>query len=209
MKGTKGIIREALITLVLAAALYIILQFVVQNSPVLGSSMEPTLQESGQRLLVSRAAYWFSEPQRGDIITFHPPPPTDPKSKPYIKRVIGLPGETVEIKSGKIYINGGPEPLNEPYIDPKLFTYTMPVIKVPPDCYFVLGDNRNVSDDSHWWINNSQHWITIPRANIIGKAWLSIWPPSKWGLAPNYRFPTETSNSQNAIAKQYLNFNIV
>jgi len=186
----KNIIKEALITIALAAVLYIILQFVVQNSPVLGSSMEPTLQESGQRLLVSRAAYWFSEPMRGDIITFHPPPPTNPKSKPYIKRVIGLPGETVEIKSGKVYING--EYLVEPYIDERLFSYTMPAIVVPENSYFVLGDNRNVSDDCHQWINNSAHWTSIPRANIIGKAWLSIWPPSKWGLAPNYQFTHET-----------------
>ena len=147
------------------------------------------MQESGQRLLVSRVAYWFGDPARGDIITFHPPYPTSPSSKPYIKRVIGLPGETVEIKSGKVYING--ELLNEPYIEARSFTYSMPAIVVPEDSYFVLGDNRNVSDDSHQWINNANHWISIPRDSIIGKAWLSIWPPSRWGSAPNYQFPIE------------------
>ncbi len=172
--------REALITLGLAALLYVGLTFIVQNSPVLGSSMEPTLRESGQRLLVSRVAYWFGEPQRGDIITFNPPEDwANPTGRPFIKRVIGLPGETVEIKNGKVYING--EPLDEPYLDSSQpMTRTMPAMTVPPGYYFVLGDNRNVSEDSSYYRE------AIPRSSIIGKAWLSIWPPGTWGLAPNY-----------------------
>lgn len=175
----KTFVKEALITVGLAIILYIGLTFVVQNSPVIGSSMEPNLQASGQRLLVSRVTYWFHAPQRGDIITLHPPKGWyNPSGHPFVKRVIGLPGETVEIKDNKVYING--KPLDEPYLSPDVVMRTMAQLTVPPNSYFVLGDNRAVSEDSSYY---SQ---TIPRANIIGKAWLSIWPASIWGLAPNY-----------------------
>jgi signal peptidase I len=176
----KTIIREIAITLGLALVLYLGLTFLVQNSPVIGSSMEPSLMVSGQRLLVSRVTYWIHAPQRGDIITFHPPKGWyNPTGRPFIKRIIGLPGETVEIKNGKVYVNG--TPLDEPYLDPNTpMTRTMAPVTVPENCYFVLGDNRNVSEDSSYYRE------TISRSSIIGKTWLSIWPPGAWGLAPNY-----------------------
>jgi signal peptidase I len=170
----KAFIKEALITLLMALVLYFGLQFTIQGSPVEGTSMEPTLT-TGQRLFINRVVYYFESPQRGDIITFYPPVKS---SRPYVKRIIGLPGETVEIDQGTVYIDG--EPLEEPYVE-YAFTYSMDAITIPADRYLVLGDNRNVSSDSHIW-------GLITRDEIIGKAWISYWPPSTWGTAPNYDF---------------------
>ena len=91
------------------------------------------------------------------------------------------PGETVEITDGAVYLDG--HQLDEPYIK-KPPTYTYPEHKVPQNEYFVLGDNRNNSEDSHTG-------YTVPRENIIGKAWLSIWPPGEWGVIPNYAYANE------------------
>ncbi|MDD5082171.1 MAG: signal peptidase I [Dehalococcoidales bacterium] len=173
----KNTIREIVFTVVAALVIFFALQATVQSSPIVGSCMEPSLQEEGQRLLINKVIYHFHEPERGDIIVFHPP--KQPASAlPYIKRVIGLPGETVEVKSGNVYING--EILDEPYLKESP-TYTLSPLQIPEDNYFVLGDNRNVANDSHVW-------GTVPRENLIGKAWLSIWPPESWGTAPNYSF---------------------
>jgi len=177
----KTFLRETLIVLVLAAVFYLLLQFVIQGVPVIGSSMEPNLAPSGQRVLITKCVYWFGEPQRGDIITLNPPADwPNPRKLHFIKRVIGLPGETVEIKNGQIFINGSAEPLVEPYIK-EPFTYSMPSIEIPAGSYFVLGDNRNISEDSHLY-------GVIPRKNIIGKAWFSYWPLSSWGAVANYSF---------------------
>ncbi|MFC1956667.1 signal peptidase I [Chloroflexota bacterium] len=98
------------------------------------------------------------------------------ESVDYIKRVIALASETVEIKDGLVYIGG--EPLSEPYVsDPP--HYTMKPVEVPQGYCFVLGDNRNSSNDSHIW-------GPLPLDNIEGKVWLSIWPPDDWGIAPNH-----------------------
>ena len=170
----KSFLKELLLTLLMAAVLFVVFLFVIQRSPVDGTSMLPNL-ENGQQLIISRVVYFFHPPQRGDIITLHPP---FKSPKPFIKRVIGLPGETVQIKSGKVYIDG--KPLAEPYIK-QSFTYSMAAVKIPEGEYFVLGDNRDISEDSHYF-------GPIPRENIIGKAWLSIWPFDRFGLAPNYKF---------------------
>lgn len=167
----KSFLREVLITLIIAVVIYLGLQLVIDSRVIPSSSMEPTLQ-IGQRLIVSKLAYNFHEPERGDIIVFHPPnEPWD--STPFIKRIIGLPGETVEVQNNTVYING--QPLDEPYVK-ETIRYTMSKVTVPRNEYFVLGDNRNVSGDSH------TGW-TVPRENIIGKAWLTTWPPSAWGFA--------------------------
>jgi len=161
-----------LLVVLLAVGIFSLMQATLQSSIVVGRSMEPNFQE-GQRLLVSKVAYKFGEPEIGDVIIFHPPTSSQ---QDYIKRVIALPGDTVEIKSGTIYVNGSP--LSEPYInDPPRYTY--PQQQIPADHYFVLGDNRNNSNDSH------TGWL-LPRENIIGEAWLSIWPPSEWGTIPDY-----------------------
>jgi len=168
----KAFIREILVTLILAIVVFLALQATVQSFIVVGSSMEPGLY-AGQRLLINKVAYAFGEPERGDIIVFHPP---DNRQVDYIKRIIALSGDTIEVKEEAIYVNGSQ--LNEPYIKDSP-SYTFAPIKISENKYFVLGDNRNNSNDSH------NGW-TVPHQNIIGKAWLSIWPPDEWGLVPNY-----------------------
>lgn len=173
----RGFLREILIIVVIGVLIFVGLQVTVQSFIVIGSSMEPSFQD-GQRLLVSKIAYKFHEPERGDVIVFHLP---SSQQADYIKRIIALPGETVEIKMGTVYIyqNGEAFPLEEhSYInDPP--DYTLQRYEIPENSYFVLGDNRNNSNDSH------NDWV-VPREKIIGKAWLLIWPPNNWGLAANY-----------------------
>lgn len=172
----KAFLREALITLLIAVVIFLGLQLVIENRIIPSSSMEPTL-EIGQRIIISKLAYKFDEPARGDIIIFHPPK-EEWDSTPYIKRIIGLPGETVEVKDNAVYIDG--EPLDEPYIKNDI-KYTMAAKTIPDDEYFVMGDNRNISADSH------TGW-TVPYENIIGKAWFTTWPPSAWGLVGNVAY---------------------
>ena len=171
----KAFLREILITLVIAIVIFLGLQLMVQNYIIKECSMEPGFQE-GQRLLVNKITYKFHDPERGDVIVFHPPPSYSSKASPFIKRIIGLPGETVEVKMGSVYVNGAK--FQEHYIkEPPNYTFHQK--KIPEDYYFVLGDNRNNSNDSH------TGWI-LPRQNIIGKAWLIIWPPGRWRLVANY-----------------------
>ncbi len=180
----KTFFRDTLLTILLTGLIFFLLQATVQVSIVNGSSMEPHLYH-GQRIVVYKTAYFFDPPQRGDIIIFHPP--RELGATPFIKRIIGLPGDTVEVKGGVVYINGSP--LNEPYIkEPP--TYTLAKEKITGNTYFILGDNRNNTSDSHVW-------GAVPRQNIIGKAWLSIWPPDSWGLAPNHYFDQPPASSTN------------
>ena len=167
----RTLFRDILITFIVAVVIFFTLRATLQTSVVISGSMEPTLQ-IGQRLLINKVVYKFHEPEAGDIITFNPP--NNPRAT-FIKRIIGLPGDTVEVKMGAVYING--VQLDEPYIkEPP--TYTFRQYEIPKNNYFVLGDNRNNSGDSH------TGW-TLPRQNIIGKAWLTIWPLDKWGVVAN------------------------
>ncbi len=168
----KAFIRELIITLGLAIVIFLILQTTIQSSIVLGSSMEPGLID-GQRLIINKAVYHFREPARGDVIILHPP--IEPQ-KEYVKRIIGLSGDVVEIKNGVVYVNHSP--LKEPYIkDPP--RYNFGPFTVPANNYFVLGDNRNNSNDSHtgWTVSGNE---------IVGEAWLRIWPVNDWGTIPGY-----------------------
>lgn len=187
----KTLLREIIGTLLVGITIFVLFQLSIQYSIVEMSSMEPNLH-NGQRLLVSKLTYKFGEPQRGDIIVFKPPHIDNP-DKDYIKRIIGLPGETVEITNGVVYINGAP--LEEPYIkDPAKSSFAKRTI--PEGEYFVLGDNRNNSNDSR------SGW-TVPLEDIVGKAWLSIWPPETWGTAPNYKLPQELVGAQNQVYTLY------
>jgi len=198
-------LREFLETLALALLIFLMLQGTVQNFQIVGSSMEPTLS-SGERLLVNKLVYlrlspslarwllpWRDTPETGGVYLFHPPrrgeiivflPPSQGEgdgvfnlgNQDYIKRVIATPGERVEIKEGVVYINGAP--LEEPYVRTPA-KYQLPAKVVPPRHYFVLGDNRNQSSDSHIW-------GMLPEENIVGKAWLTYWPPSRLGVLSSH-----------------------
>lgn len=158
-------IRDILETLVLAIVLFVGINAVSARVRVDGFSMRPTLQD-GEFVLVNRLAYRFGGVQRGDIIVFRYPSDT---SQELIKRVIGLPGEHVEIRSGQVFINE--QPMNEAYIAAQpVYSGTW---QIPENQLFVLGDNRNDSSDSH-------SWGLLPITNVIGKAILIYWPPPYW-----------------------------
>lgn len=169
----KSYLRDIFVTVLVGVSAFFLLRVSIQSVLVVGPSMEPTV-ESSQRLLINKIEYAIHTPQRGDIIVFQPPNPAQPD---YIKRVIGLPGDTVEVRTGHVYVNG--RILDEPYIKAAP-NYTLAVRRLAEDSYFVLGDNRNNSNDSH------NGW-TIPRESIVGKAWLRIWPPADWGVIPGGR----------------------
>jgi signal peptidase I len=177
----KHLLRDILAPILLAVAIFFLLHTFVPSYVIASPSMEPSLLVN-QRILVSKISYNFHEPERGDIITFYPQ--GDREAIPYIKRIIGLPGETVEIKQGVVYIHKGDGTvltLDEPYIkEAPTRPYYGDII--PDNEYFVLGDNRNNSSDSR------TGW-TVKYEYIIGKAWISIWPPQEWGLAPNHSSP--------------------
>ena len=183
------ILREVGITILIAVAVFALLQLTVQSYTVVMSSMEPNFQE-GECNMVNKMNYRSSGPQRGDVIVFRPPPPNEESPYPFIKRVIGLPGETVEIKDGKVFINGIPLEEDE-YIEAQP-NYTMPATEVPENEYFVLGDNRNNSTDS------SKGW-TVLQDNIIGKAWFTYWPPSKCKVVKHYSYPELNEASEQEI----------
>ncbi len=156
--------REILEMVVLTIAIFLVVRVALQNFRVEGESMEPNLHDA-EYILVNKVDYLLHSPERGDIVVFHAVPAGQP-DRDFIKRVIGLPGETVAVNNGAVYING--HRLKESY-NHTTPTYTFGPYKVPSSDYFVLGDNRNNSEDSHLW-----KWL--PRSDIIGKAWISYWP---------------------------------
>ena len=162
--------------LVIVLLTWVIVTFVGQRTKVDGHSMEPTLSD-GDNLIVDKLSYRFHDPERFDIIVF---PFQYQANTYYIKRIIGLPGETVQImEDGSIYING--EKLEESYgrevIQPETIGRAAEPIVLGEDEYFVMGDNRNNSSDSRTDIVGN-----IKREDIIGKAWLRIWPLSDFGV---------------------------
>jgi signal peptidase I len=171
---------ETLQTIILALVLYFIIDSAIARVRVLNISMEPTLVP-GEFLLVNKVVYRTSEIQHGDIIVFHFP--QDPKED-YIKRVIGIPGDTVDIHDSQVWVNGVRQ--NESYVaEPPEYNGTW---LVPADFFFVLGDNRNNSSDSH-------SWGFVPRANVVGKAEMVYWPFNrlKFLKYPNVIAANETS----------------
>ena len=148
-----------------AAAILVALvlkNFVIINATVPTGSMENTIMP-GDDLFGFRLAYQFSEPKRGDIIIFKYP---DDEEEKYVKRIIGLPGETVRISNAKVYIDDSETPLQEEYLKDEWTVATGPFeFQVPEGCYFVMGDNRNDSWDARYWDNTY-----VAREKIIGKA---------------------------------------
>ncbi|GCE47534.1 signal peptidase I [Thermosporothrix hazakensis] len=166
------LLREIVEILALALLIFLVVRLVVQSYHVDGDSMSPSLQ-SNQNVLVNKMAYLFRGPERGDVIVFHYPkePNVD-----YIKRIIGVPGDTIRIDSEHVWVND--VQLNEPYIKEAINPYAKSW-KVPADNYFVLGDNRPVSKDSRYW-------DFVPKEYIVGKAVLVYWPTDQWKFIDTY-----------------------
>ena len=172
----RELLNTAIYLICVLGAVWLVITFVGQRTEVEGASMENTLH-NGDNLIVDKLSYRFHDPERFDIIVF---PFQFQDNTYYIKRIIGLPGETVQIMDdGSIYING--EKLEENYgmevIKPETIGRAAEPIELGDDEYFVMGDNRNNSSDSRTDMVGN-----IKRENIIGKAWLRIWPVSDFGV---------------------------
>lgn len=176
----RELLNTAIYLLCVLGAVWLVITFVGQRTEVEGASMENTLH-NGDNLIVDKLSYRFHDPERFDIIVF---PFQFQDNTYYIKRIIGLPGETVQIMDdGSIYING--EKLEENYgmevIKPETIGRAAEPIELGDDEYFVMGDNRNNSSDSRTDMVGN-----IKRENIIGKAWLRIWPVSDFGVLQHH-----------------------
>ncbi|MCM0592375.1 MAG: signal peptidase I [Gloeotrichia echinulata DEX184] len=168
--------QENLTLIAIALCLaFLIRTFIAEPRYIPSDSMVPTLH-TGDRLVVEKISYHFHPPTIGDIIVFQPPAELQrrgyPKDQAFIKRIIGQPGEIINVADGKVYING--QPLQEDYIaEPPNSPF--PPVKVPEGEFFVMGDNRNDSNDSRYW-------GFLPQKNIIGRATFRFWPLDRFGL---------------------------
>ena len=166
LKGIESWLKEIFFATLTAV---LIIVFLVQPVRVEGNSMLPRLHDN-ERVFVNKFVYRVSDIERGDIVVFWYPGNT---SKSFIKRVVGLPGETVEIRFGKVLLDGRPYP--EPYVPPEFMDRTdFGPVRVPEDHYFVMGDHRNTSNDS-------RSWGTLSANLIFGKAVFRYWPLSRLG----------------------------
>jgi signal peptidase I len=168
-KGTdlKRFMLDLLETLVLAVVLFLVINAVSARVRVDGFSMRPTL-EDGEFILVNRLAYKLGDPKRGEIIVFRSPVVPD---EDLIKRVIGLPGDEIEVRDGAVYVNDSL--MDEPYIAASpIYSGKWQVVD---GFLFVLGDNRNDSSDSH-------SWGLVPLPNVVGRSILIYWPFAEWGM---------------------------
>ena len=190
----RDFLSDTLETALMAMVIFLLLQAAIQNFRVEGPSMVPTLNH-GEHLLVNKLVYLrlpsaiagvvpglsddptqsrflFQEPQREEVLVFHFPEDPD---RDFVKRIIGVPGDTVALEHGQVFLNG--QALEEPYIVNRGISNMAPV-QVPPKSYFVLGDNRPRSNDSRTW-----SFIFVPESAIVGKAWFTYWPFASLGLA--------------------------
>ncbi|HAF27026.1 MAG TPA: signal peptidase I [Lachnospiraceae bacterium] len=164
-----------LVFVVVVAVVLAFNTYAIVNARIPSESMENTIM-TGDRIIGNRLAYNTKNPQRFDIIIFKYP---DDESVYFIKRVIGLPGETVTIIDGKVYINDSAEPLDDHFVKEAPLGTFGPYY-VPGDGYFVMGDNRNCSADSRFWENTF-----VTRDEILGKAVFCYWPFSRFGKVDN------------------------
>jgi signal peptidase I len=186
--------REIVETVALTILIFLVIHFVIQTYRVEGPSMLPGLTPD-EYVLVNKAVYLFHAPERGDVIVFHYPLDT---TRDFIKRIIGLPGDTITVDETNVWVNG--VKLKEPYISTAA-NPTGRTWKIPPNVYFVMGDNRPVSDDS-------RDWGCVPKDYIVGKAVVVYWPMSSWQLINTYSTvyaaiqssAPQTLNSNNACA---------
>ena len=195
-RSGRRIVREILLTAALAGLVFFLIQTTFQNFRVEGSSMDVTL-EDGQLVLVNKMVYrrfnvggWakyvpfldrdrdgvvqpFHEPSHGEVVVLRFP--NDPDRK-FIKRIIAVPGDLLEIRQGIVYVNRVRS--EEPYVE-RPGGFTMAATRIPEGHFWVMGDNRPGSSDS-------RHWGMLPRENIIGKAWVAYWPLGDWGVLRSY-----------------------
>jgi signal peptidase I len=170
VRGLLRLVREVLETVLPAILIALLINvFVGQATRVEGQSMEPNLH-TDQRLVVEKLSYRFHPPNRFDVVVLRVPGQGD---ELLIKRVIGLPGETIELRDGTVYIDG--QQLSEPYISQMTRSGRSGRVTVPPLHVFVMGDNRSHSNDS-------RSFGPVPIENIVGRAWLSYWPIQNAGL---------------------------
>lgn len=165
----KSEMLELLKSLALAGILaFLVITFILQGFYIPSGSMRPTL-EVGDRIFVNKFIYRFREPARGDLMVFRYP--IDPTKK-YIKRLIGLGGEVLEIQGGQVFIQG--EAMVEDYLLQEEYGGSFGPVRIPEGEYFVLGDNRNNSEDSRFW-------GFVPHQEIVGQAFFVFWPPRRIG----------------------------
>ncbi len=164
--------REIVEILVITGLIFIVVRFVIQSYHIDGPSMQPGLT-TNEYVMVNKVVYLFHAPERGDVIVFHYPHDT---TQDYIKRIVGLPGDTIETDNTRLWVNG--TLLKEPYISTP-FNQQATKWKVPAGQYFVVGDNRPVSDDS-------RSWGFVPRDYIVGKAAAVFWPLSQFHFINTY-----------------------
>lgn len=171
-KSMAEVVESALVAI--ALVFLFIRPFVVQAFFIPSPSMCPTLLE-GDHILVNKFIYHFREPRAGEIVVFKAPPEAsdDGIERDFIKRLVAVPGDTIEVKAGHLYRNGKRQ--KEPYLLEQEINYTMKPFKVPNGKLFVLGDNRNDSKDSHWW-------GALDRRRVIGKAMVTFWPLKRSGV---------------------------
>lgn len=177
-----GMGRELLDLIVLVGAIYALVNLATVRFVVQGPSMEPTFYND-QFLIVSRVNYLLGEPERGDIVVFHFP---GNQQEDYIKRLIGLPGDTVEFRQQQVYVNGNR--LEEPYINEPCDPSNCPdaVYTMGEDEYFLMGDNRNRSSDSRGFEASARR---VRREHIVGEVIVRYWPYSEWGVVSRIGYP--------------------
>jgi signal peptidase I len=188
LKSIGAFFLDIIETVVIALSIFLILYlFIMQPHQVNGQSMDPTFHHA-EYVMTDKLSYKFGIPQRGDVVVFKAPPAANcPEGSgcDFIKRVIGLPGDTIEVRNNQLIING--IPLSENYLASTIKTlpgqYTSQgIVTVPPDSYFVVGDNREHSSDS-------RAWGPVTFDHIVGKVFFRYWPLTRAGIITHAQYP--------------------
>lgn len=201
IKKAGAFVFDLIETVVMALAVFVIFYlFLFQPHQVKGSSMFPTFHD-GEYILTDKFTYRLREPKRGEVIIFRAP---GHEEYDYIKRIIGLPGDTVMVESGKVNVKN--QLLIEEYLptdfytSPGSFARASQPISIPEGQYFVMGDNRAHSSDS-------REWGLVPKANLVGRAWFRYWPPNKIGLFKEVKYNTDVPLTSQLIPyKPFVSF---